>query len=514
MLTVHNEIDESQPGEVWLLGLMEGEYSDLSIEEKLNALVALIDLLSAGSSVRVEDGTKSIVESAPSVPHYGSGGKIKRSSKQLNLPRPSWVYTGQMNDPKEHTLPASRPIDSSMLIVKFNEREKSCGKLKDLKETEFLHSMQSIFLGSDRRFNRYWLFLGPCNSQDPGHKRVYFESSEDGHWEVVDTEEALRALLSILDDRGAREAHLIESLEKRETFLYQEMSSSMSNDAGNSNLTQSDQSGIEIVREVSTSPVSDVDNNLSMSGAIKDSLPSCSAIILEAGKKEEEENRKWSRLQELDKWIWNSFYCDLNAVKHSKRSYFESLTRCETCNDLYWRDEKHCRICHSTFELDFDLEERYAIHSATCREREDSEMFPKHKVLSSQLQSLKAAVHAIESAMPEDALLGAWTKSAHRLWVKRLRRTSSLAELLQAVADFVAGINEDWLCQLDVPQDSNTSMEEIIAFFPTMPQTSSALALWLVKFDDLISPYLKRVQGENNQETGSKCTGKKNACKQ
>lgn len=33
--------------------------------------------------------------------------------------------------------------------------------------------------------------------------------------------------------------------------------------------------------------------------------------------------------------------------------------------------------------------------------------------------------------MPEDALVGAWTKSAHKLWVKRLRRTSSLAELLQ-----------------------------------------------------------------------------------
>lgn len=33
--------------------------------------------------------------------------------------------------------------------------------------------------------------------------------------------------------------------------------------------------------------------------------------------------------------------------------------------------------------------------------------------------------------MLEDALVGAWTKSAHRLWVKRLRRTSSVAELLQ-----------------------------------------------------------------------------------
>ena len=25
---------------------------------------------------------------------------------------------------------------------------------------------------------------------DPGHRRVYIESSEDGHWEVIDTEEA------------------------------------------------------------------------------------------------------------------------------------------------------------------------------------------------------------------------------------------------------------------------------------------------------------------------------------
>lgn len=54
LLTVYNEIDESHPGEVWLLGLMEGEYSDLSIDEKLNALTALIDLIGAGSSIRME----------------------------------------------------------------------------------------------------------------------------------------------------------------------------------------------------------------------------------------------------------------------------------------------------------------------------------------------------------------------------------------------------------------------------------------------------------------------------
>lgn len=54
LLTVLDEIDESHPGEAWLLGLMEGQYSDLSIEEKLSALAALIDLIRAGSSIRME----------------------------------------------------------------------------------------------------------------------------------------------------------------------------------------------------------------------------------------------------------------------------------------------------------------------------------------------------------------------------------------------------------------------------------------------------------------------------
>lgn len=36
-----------------------------------------------------------------------------------------------------------------------------------------------------------------------------------------------------------------------------------------------------------------------------------------------------------------------------------------------------------------------------------------------------------QSAMPEDSLIGAWKKSAHRLWAKRLRRSSTLSEITQ-----------------------------------------------------------------------------------
>ncbi|XP_030963210.1 homeobox-DDT domain protein RLT3 isoform X2 [Quercus lobata] len=515
MLIVHNEIDESHPGEVWLLGLMEGEYSDLSIEEKLNALVAITDLLLASSSIRVEDPTQAIAECAPNIHHYGSGAKLKRSStKQHSIDRPSWGYAGQMHSIKEaYSLFKFHPVDSSVSISKSYEKERSSGEGENVKEKEVesgLHLMQSVFLGSDRRYNRYWLFLGPCSAlgpcsvYDPGHRRVYFESSEDGHWEVIDTVEDLRALLSVLDDRGKREAILIESLEKRQAFLCQAMSNKIVKSAGTRHLTQSDQSELDMVREDSCSPVSDVDN-LSLTETIKDSLPSSGAVVLDVGNKGEEQQERWNRLQEFDSWIWNSFYSNLNAVKHGKRSYLDSLARCESCHDLYWRDEKHCRICHTTFELDFDLEERYAIHAATCREKEDSEiLFPQHKVLSSQIQSLKAAIHAIESVMPEEALVGAWTKSAHKLWVKRLRRTSSMADLLQVLADFVGAINEDWLCECNGQQVSFNIIEETITSFASMPQTSSAVALWLVELDALIAPYLEKVRFQKRPEISIK----------
>lgn len=508
-VSVNCEIDESHPGEVWLLGLMEGEYTDLSIEEKLNALVALTDLLSAGSSIRTENPAKTIVERVPNVYTHGSGAKIKRSlSNQYKFSRPSWLHVGQENGLQTCTSSESCPVDSSISISNCYSLEKSFSNKDIARQPNAgfnLHPMQSIFLGSDRRYNRYWLFLGPCDESDPGHRRIYFESSEDGHWEVIDSAEALRALLSVLDDRGKREAVLIEFLEKREAPLCQAMSSRLSYNIEVTR-THSGSSELDLVREDSSSPVSGVDNNFTQ--CVNDTSAQCGAIFIEAGKKGEEQQQKWRRLQEYDGWMWDCFYLNLNAVKHGRSSYVEALARCEKCHDLYWREEKHCKICHTTFELDFDLEERYAVHAATCREKENDNVFPD-KVLSSQLQSLKAAVHAIESAMPEKALVGAWTKSAHRLWVKRLRRTSSLSELLQVLADFVAAINEDWLDHYIVEEGSFTIIEEIIACFPTMPQTSSAVALWLVKLDALIAPYLEKVHTGNQNESRTKSSGGK-----
>ncbi|KAM3360031.1 homeobox-DDT domain protein RLT3 isoform X1 [Capsicum galapagoense] len=487
--TVNTEIDESYSGEAWLLGLMEGEYSDLGIEEKLSALVALVDLLTAASSIAEKDSVPSAVECAPSMIHHASGGKIKRSSaKSSYLTGQAQSHSGHLSNQDPTASLELQPVDSSVAMSKHSVKNKSLSTAKKARELEAgddVHPMQSIFLGSDRRYNRYWIFLGPCNEFDPGHRRIYFESSEDGHWEVIDTEESLCSLLADLDRRGAREALLVASLEKRETFLCQAMSNIL-NDSGDS---QSPQCGRNFSREdSSSSAVSDVDN-LSLVDVNNDSTGSKVPV----GRKGEPQQDKWNIAQAFDTWVWKSFYCNLAAVKRGKRSYLDSLARCEQCHDLYWRDEKHCRICHTTFELDFDLEERYTIHTATCRQNLDPEKLSNPKILPSELQSLKAAIHAIESVMPDDGLIGSWRRSSHNLWIKRLRRASTLSEILQVLADFVTAINKDWLCESGHTLGLNYDPEEIIASFSSMPRTSSAVAFWLVKLDALVGLHLESV---------------------
>lgn len=46
------EIDESNQGESWVQGLAEGDYCDLGVDERLNALVALIGVATEGNSIR------------------------------------------------------------------------------------------------------------------------------------------------------------------------------------------------------------------------------------------------------------------------------------------------------------------------------------------------------------------------------------------------------------------------------------------------------------------------------
>lgn len=127
--------------------------------------------------------------SVPNVHHIGSGAKVKRSTaKQLEI-----EYRRLISSCESDTVQDTQPVDSSGIMSIIQDKSNSSGEngAAEIEVVNDLHHMQSIFLGSDRRYNRYWIFLGPCNMCDPGHKRIYFESSEDGHWEVIETEQVM-----------------------------------------------------------------------------------------------------------------------------------------------------------------------------------------------------------------------------------------------------------------------------------------------------------------------------------
>ena len=109
--------------------------------------------------------------------HHGLGAKIKKSLI--------------------HYQPMS--VDSE-IILEASKKGRSSGAKSTVakdKSGHDVHPMQSIYLGSDRRYNQYWIFLGPCDLIDPGHRQVYFESSEDGHWEVINTTQVVPSCFSV-----------------------------------------------------------------------------------------------------------------------------------------------------------------------------------------------------------------------------------------------------------------------------------------------------------------------------
>lgn len=129
----------------------------------------------------------SSAECLPNIHRIGSGAKIKRSMVNT-VP----LGSGNSQASSAPDINTEEAIDSLVVMSRIDSTEKY-GNMKtvanQMEADEFCHPMQSIYLGSDRRYNRYWIFLGPCDEFDPGHRRIYFESSEDGHWEMIDTKE-------------------------------------------------------------------------------------------------------------------------------------------------------------------------------------------------------------------------------------------------------------------------------------------------------------------------------------
>lgn len=478
------EIDESHVGDAWVLGLMEGEYADLSVEEKLNALVALVNLMNSGNSVQrtIKDPSRMASQFHSEVELHKIGNKQGRN-KSTAAKKPSSVNTSRKTSKK-------RKRDQAYL--KLSDLD-SKSQASDLYCPESF-STESICLGSDRRHNTYWQFFGG-SLQDPGRGRVYFESSEDGHWEVIDNEEALDTLMGLLDSRGVREANLLASLRSQGTLLRQEMrkhKSGVNQESG--------KYGREILSGDSSSGASIIENNQNdtVFEPENDSSVFSGAISLQFRGTEVEKQHEWDHYRAFDRWVWSDFFQTLKVLKCNA----DRLLPCKSCHDLYWPEEEHCMLCHTTFELDFDSEERYAVHVAKCKGRGQDESIRECKVLSSRLQSLKAGMQAVEAVLPQEALEASWKKSGQKVWIKHLRRSSSPTELAEVLTDLQNAIRDDWLLR------SQSACRVMIPFFPFTPQTTASMSFWLIRLDALISVNWEKTSPKDARQRRMRSKGK------
>ncbi|KAL8267692.1 hypothetical protein R6Q59_001490 [Mikania micrantha] len=312
-----NVVDESVSGEPWVQGLMEGEYSDLSIEERLNALVALIAAANEGNSIRIVLEERLETAMAIKKQMWAEAQVDKKRMKEEFLVKIQYPAVDErsdlgsnnhqetLGDPQNdlQTHEFSGVQDSFQLQQPAYAVEKSRSQLKSFigHKAEEMFVYRSLPLGNDRRRNRYWQFITSASQNDPGSGRIFVEL-RDGRWRLIDNEETFNSLLASLDVRGNREANLHSMLQRIEA-QFKESANKM---------------------RVNISGVGSMDSNspsCSLSIPITNDYEYSSSFAIERGRSGKEMSNALKRYEDFEKWIWEECLT-LRAMKFGN-------TRCE-----------------------------------------------------------------------------------------------------------------------------------------------------------------------------------------
>ncbi|XP_042008713.1 homeobox-DDT domain protein RLT2-like [Salvia splendens] len=528
-------VDESSPGEPWVQGLTEGEYADLSTEERLNALVALIGVANEGNAIRValeerleaanalkkqmwaeaqldkrrmkEEHIFKVHRAELSVPHVMDNRRsplnsvpMKNESSPAN-PDFQLVDLNDQHNEVHYIATEKNPLTPDFSVVSENlmlqqsmiAAEKSRSELKACisHRAEEIYAYRSLPLGQDRRRNRYWQFVASLSRNDPGSGRIFVEL-HNGVWRLIDSEEGFDALLSSLDVRGTRESHLHSVLQNigptfKETA--RKNSSSLSGrhdrvDAGKE--VKLDLSSPKGIAHVSCSP--------------EQSTP-LAANLVNNGAEENDINQRYKDFE----WIWKECFASdvFSALKRSTLWRCQLLEICNRCRILYSWEENHCPFCHMTYHTSNDTSE-FAEHVAKCRKNDDV-LFDLS--LPPRIVLLKVQLATIEASIPAYALDSAWSDEYRKSWGRKLHTALTAEELLQCLTLLEDNIKREFLSvsyetSSEILSSSkvaeSSSRPGVVPIPPWMPRTAPAVALRLMDLDTSI--YYSHEQKERCQK--------------
>ncbi|CAD5165547.1 unnamed protein product [Musa acuminata subsp. malaccensis] len=558
------EIDENNFGEPWVQGLSESDYYELSVEERINALVALIGVAIEGNSIRVVLEERLEAASALKKQMWAEAQLDKRRFREEYSSRlQSAAFGGYKaetaltNGAREESQTPLDNVDKSNdgnLEAINNERfleqnqvnygnmsvgqeltcadvlpvqhygyatERSRSQLKSFigHKAEQLYVYRSLPLGQDRRRNRYWQFSTSSSPNDPGSGRIFFES-KDGHWRLIDSEEVFDALLAALDTRGIRESHLHSMLQRVETTFKEAIRRSKK--SFNSAVSVGDHVKIGVPKMMVSPDCSmELDSPSStLCGLASDALEKSTSFKIELGRNEVEKTAALKRYEGFLRWMWKECYNPymLCAMKYGKKRCSELLHTCNSCFQSFLAEERHCPFCHKTFKAFHNSDAILSEHVALCETKRKSDPDWKPQLSDSTLpigiRLLKAQLSMIEVSIPAEALQAFWTEGYRKSWAVKLHSSSSAEELFQILTLLESAIKQDFLSSnfettTELLSSTARVASEIIAahsgsipVLPWVPDTSAAVALRLLDLDSSISYMLQQKLEYHKEKEG------------
>ncbi|XP_019423523.1 PREDICTED: homeobox-DDT domain protein RLT1-like isoform X3 [Lupinus angustifolius] len=543
----NTEIDESKCGESWVQGLTEGEYSDLCVEERLNALVVLVGMANEGNSIRVvlEDRLEAAnalkkqmwaeaqIDKVRSKDDYHSKSdfpSINGNTVETQFTCPA-VEGNQsplldinidnnnnealsLTPENQKATPAAQILSFQPLLIQdpctsqdnpqaqlslqYSKRSRSQLKSYISHIAEEMYVYRSLPLGQDRRRNRYWQFVACASCNDPGAGRIFVEYL-NGKWRLIDSEEAFDALLNSLDSRGIRESHLRIMLQKIENSFKENVrknthvkvgsigETSIKNEADETDLSPDRHTGFD-------SPSS------TLCGLNTDTSETSLSFKIELGKSESEKKAALKRYQDFQKWMWRECYKSpiLSAMKSGKKRCKPQVDICDICLNPYFFEDSHCNCCHQPFPIHNGF--NFSKHSFQCGDELSKDICILDSSLPLQTRLLKALLAYIEACVPPKALNSTWTEDIRRRWGLKLSKSNSVEELLQILTLFERALQRNFLSSnystteellgsssLSQSAGDASADPESVALLPWVPQTTPAVCLRLFEFDASIS---------------------------
>ncbi|CAN1844627.1 Homeobox-DDT domain protein RLT2 [Linum perenne] len=526
------DIDESNPGELWVQGLTEGEYSDLSVEERLNALVALIGVTIEGSSIRLVLEERLDAANALKKQMWAEAQLDKRRTKEeyfvkqyssFSTAKMDYNLSIPVTDGKQSPLVAlgEQPRDLANDVNLHNNlssegntqiqdlplgtdnvpyqhlgyvTERSRSQLKSFvnHKAEETYVYRSLPLGLDRRRNRYWQFVTCPSRNDPGCGRIFVEL-HDGRWRLIDSEEGFDTLLACLDVRGIRESHLHFMLRRIEKSFKETVRRNV----------------LQVKTENSVLMVDAPDGDDSPRSAVcptdSDACETSTSFAIEIGRNRSERNSSLKRYYDFERWMWKECSSStlLSATKYGQKRCTQLLGICADCHDIYLSEDDSCPSCNRVLdpsESHLDFGQTFKVGKGI----KDPHNFNNYSPL--RIRALKLLLALIEVSLPPEALQPFWTSAMRKSWSKKLWSMSSAEEQLQALTVLEAALRNDYLSSnfettsellglSDPPGfDAATisSSMDMVPLLPWLPRTTAAVALRVMEFDASIAYILQQ----------------------